>query len=342
MENVKWATAFQKVFHRIEQINHTTYNHSSFSREIMGGVVNRNTIGNWLKGSSLPGHREDVIKLGITAGYNETEMNELLTAADKNMLYIRDSDKEIVSIFRDAFYIYLTKQDNASCRKALAVIEMLRDEVKEAKNLGLLFPSDCINEEYIVPFYEDNEMLIQTCRDFYENMYVQFHAKYNLTKGVSKIEEGKRKVSVEALAGKWKEVLSVMLYTAFHVHSGKHIENMHIPQRREIITLGLILSYKKQDIDDALEDMHYPSLSSTEDKVESIIIYVLEADIERKVSKDAVTSAKNSLRLYSKLKKELEKLDMNPKEYEWLTNMYPEKPLVEFILQNGPKQLMKV
>ena len=89
-------------------------------------------------------------------------------------------------------------------------------------------------------------MLIQTCRDFYENMYVQFHAKYNLTKGVSKIEEGKRKVSVEALAGKWKEVLSVMLYTAFHVHSGKHIENMHIPQRREIITLGLILSYKNR------------------------------------------------------------------------------------------------
>ena len=100
MENVKWATAFQKVFHRIEQINHTTYNHSSFSREIMGGVVNRNTIGNWLKGSTLPGHREDVIKLGITAGYNETEMNELLTAADKNMLYIRDSDKEIVSVQR--------------------------------------------------------------------------------------------------------------------------------------------------------------------------------------------------------------------------------------------------
>ena len=88
--------------------------------------------------------------------------------------------------------------------------------------------------------------------------------------------------------------------------------------------------------------MHYPSLSSTENKVESIIIYVLEADIERKVSKDAVTSAKNSLRLYSKLKKELEKLEMNPKEYEWLTNMYPEKELVEFILQNGPKQLMKV
>ena len=212
MENVKWTTAFQKVFHRIEQINHTTYNYSSFSRDIMGGVVNRNTIGNWMKGSTQPGHRKDVIKLGIIAGYNETEMNELLTAADKNLLYIRDSDKEIVSIFRDAFYIYLTKQDTDSCRKALA----------------------------------DKEMLIQTCRDFYENMYVQFHAKYNLTKGVSKIEEGKRKVSVEALAGKWKEVLSVMLYTAFHVHSGKHIENMHIPQRREIITLGLILSYKNR------------------------------------------------------------------------------------------------
>ena len=88
--------------------------------------------------------------------------------------------------------------------------------------------------------------------------------------------------------------------------------------------------------------MHYPSLSSTEDKVESIIIYVLEADSERKVSKDAVTSAKNSLRLYSKMKKELEKLDVNPKEYEWLANMYPEKSLVEFVLQNDPKQLMKV
>ena len=53
--------------------------------------------------------------------------------ASAGKIYIRDSDKEIVSIFRDAFYIYLTKQDNASCRKALAVIEMLRDEVKEAK-----------------------------------------------------------------------------------------------------------------------------------------------------------------------------------------------------------------
>ena len=59
MENVKWTTAFQKVFHRIEQINHTTYNYSSFSRDIMGGVVNRNTIGNWMKGSTLPGHRKE-------------------------------------------------------------------------------------------------------------------------------------------------------------------------------------------------------------------------------------------------------------------------------------------
>ena len=83
MENANWANAFGKVFHKIEQINHTTYNHSTFSREIMGGAVNRNTIGNWLKGSTMPGHREDVIKLGVTAGYGESEMNELLLAAGK-------------------------------------------------------------------------------------------------------------------------------------------------------------------------------------------------------------------------------------------------------------------
>lgn len=69
MENANWANAFGKVFHKIEQINHTTYNHSTFSREIMGGAVNRNTIGNWLKGSTMPGHREDVIKL-ISAFYS--------------------------------------------------------------------------------------------------------------------------------------------------------------------------------------------------------------------------------------------------------------------------------
>lgn len=51
----------------------------------MGGVVNRNTIGSWLKGSTLPGHREDVIKLGITAGYNVTEMKAGLTFACMNL-----------------------------------------------------------------------------------------------------------------------------------------------------------------------------------------------------------------------------------------------------------------
>ena len=177
MENANWANAFGKVFHKIEQINHTTYNHSTFSREIMGGAVNRNTIGNWLKGSTMPGHREDVIKLGVTAGYGESEMNELLLAAGKSKLYVRESDKAIVSVFRDAYYLYLTKQNDDFCRKAIAVIDMLCEEIKAAKSTGFLFPSDSIKEEYITPYYEDKQLLMQTCLDFYENLYIQFEKK---------------------------------------------------------------------------------------------------------------------------------------------------------------------
>ncbi|MDU3305698.1 MAG: hypothetical protein E7F06_06395 [Lachnospiraceae bacterium] len=336
-----WATAFRNVYQKIEKINHTIYNYSTFSKEIMKGAVNRNTIANWLKGKTLPGHREDVIKLGITAGYSETEMNKLLLAAGKSMLYIRESDKAIVSVFRDAYYIYLTKQNNDSCRKALAVIEMLCEEVKSVKNAGFLLPSDSINEEFIVPYYEDKEMLLQTCRDFYENLYIQFHNKYNLVKGMPKTvypNEENPPISVDALAGRWKEALNVMLYTAFNVHIGKHIENMHIPQRQEIIILGLILSYTKEDIDDALEDMHYQTLSETNNTVESVLIYVLKTYSKRKVLKNAISLAQYSLGVYAKLKDTLKGLGINPEEYKWITNMYPEVPLTEFVLRNtNPK-----
>lgn len=337
-----WATAFKNVYHKIEMINHTTYNYSTFSKEVMKGAVNRNTIANWLKGKTLPGHREDVIKLGITAGYNEAEMNNLLLAAGKNMLYVRESDKAIVSVFRDAYYIYLTKQNNDFCRKALAIIDMLRKEVKSAKDAGFLLPSDSINEEFIIPYYEDKEMLLQTCRDFYENLYIQFHNKYNLVKGMPKTvygDERNPKISVDALAGRWKEVLNVMLYTAFNVHIGKHIENMHVPQRQEIITLGLILSYTKEDIDDALEDMHYQTLSGTNSIFESVLIYVLETYSKRRVLKDAVSSAQYSLGIYAKLKDTLKGLEVDPEEYKWITNMYPEVPLTEFVLRNTNPQI---
>lgn len=274
MENANWANAFGKVFHKIEQINHTTYNHSTFSREIMGGAVNRNTIGNWLKGSTMPGHREDVIKLGVTAGYGESEMNELLLAAGKSKLYVRESDKAIVSVFRDAYYLYLTKQNDDFCRKAIAVIDMLCEEIKAAKSTGFLFPSDSIKEEYITPYYEDKQLLMQTCLDFYENLYIQFHTKYTIVKGMPKmLDEKKRGVSVDALAGRWKESLNSMLYMAVNIHKGKHVENMHVPQRKEIIILGLILCYTKQDIDDALEDMHYQTLSESQNKIESVILW---------------------------------------------------------------------
>lgn len=340
MENTNWAAAFGKVFHRIEQINHTTYNHSTFSREIMGGAVNRNTIGNWLKGSTMPGHREDVIKLGVTAGYGESEMNELLLAAGKSKLYVRESDKTIVSVFRDAYYLYLTKQNDDSCRKAIAVIDMLCEEIKAAKSTGFLFPSDSIKEEYITPYYEDKQLLMQTCLDFYENLYIQFHTKYTIVKGMPKmLDEKKRGVSVDALAGKWKESLNSMLYMAVNIHKGKHVENMHVPQRKEIIILGLILCYTKQDIDDVLEDMHYQTLSESQNKIESILIYVLETYSKRKVLKDAVSSAKYSLGIYAKLKDTLKGLKIEPKDYKWITNMYPEVPLTEFVLRNTKPQI---
>ena len=161
-----------------------------------------------------------------------------------------------------------------------------------------------------------------------------------IVKGMPKmLDEKKRGVSVDALAGRWKESLNSMLYMAVNIHKGKHVENMHVPQRKEIIILGLILCYTKQDIDDALEDMHYQTLSESQNKIESILIYVLETYSKRKVLKDAVSSAKYSLGVYAKLRDTLKELKIEPKDYKWITDMYPEVPLTEFVLRNTKPQI---
>ena len=291
-----WALAFNTVYHAIETLNQRTYNYSTFSKEIMNGAVNRNTISNWKQGKTLPGHREDVIKLGTAAKYTESELNNLLLAAGQCRLYVRESEKVIY-----------------------------------------LLPSTSTNEEFPVPYYayyEDQELLLQACLNFYENLYIQFHDKYNLVKGVPKTiysDDKNTNLSIDALTGKWKETLNRMIYTAFNLHIGRHIKAMHLPKRKEIIIFALILCYTREDIDDTLEEMHFQALSAADDTAESVLICVLEKYSKRKVLKDAVSSAQYSLQIYAKVKETLKKRKINPAEYEWITGMYPESSLIEFV-----------
>ena len=54
---------------------------------------------------------------------------------------------------------------------------------------------------------------MQACLDFYENLYIQFHTKYTIVKGMLKMQdEEKKRIFVDALAGRWKESLNFMLY----------------------------------------------------------------------------------------------------------------------------------
>ena len=85
--------------------------------------------------------------------------------------------------------------------------------------------------------------------------------------------------------------------------------------------------------------MHYQTLSESQNKIDSILIYVLETYSKRKVLKDGVSSAKYSLGVYAKLRDTLKELKIEPKDYKWITDMYPEVPLTEFVLRNTKPQI---
>lgn len=52
-----------------------------------------------------------------------------------------------------------------------------------------------------------------------------------------------------------------------------------------------------------------------------------------------ISSAKYSLGVYAKLRDTLKELKIEPKDYKWITDMYPEVPLTEFVLRNTKPQI---
>lgn len=274
--------------------------------EICG--VSKMSVSKWRKGS-VPRNRETFIRLGFAAGYQMTQMNELLVR------YGRFPGLHPKSL-EDCICIYVLKyidSDNAKrrCDVYLRLLEEIKAEITNCSECDIDCQTDKLIDELALvsdtdslkAFVRDNAMVFKRT---YNKLYA--FVKAFLYANSSCVEKNDIHININKLANQqnWSASLRKCVYAI-------NMGNWY-PTRNKIISLGLHLNMDYDEVNEMLSLAHMENLS-VKNPFELAIIYIL-----KEAEKNNIVITDGSDRLCKYAKSVLKQLSI-PEAEEFLSEL---------------------
>ena len=222
--------------------------------------VSRQAVDKWCKGA-IPKKREYFVKIGLVAGYNLQQINQLLQRYGQYSALYSKNLQDCACIFvlnnnlsedKIKDYLYITERIKENINNGKVDEEKTIETVEFNQKL-LQLQDESALEQFI---YENSSEFQKTYRRFYAsiNIYIKMNYPDFNVNNMSEVQG-------------WSSSLKQCVYQIK--------QNKWYPTRNKIISLGLHLSMDREQIDDMLK-LAYMEPLCPKNIFESIIIFVLE------------------------------------------------------------------
>ena len=260
-QKAKWTSKIQEI------IAKSGYSKTKFA-ELCG--VSRVSVDKWCKGA-LPKNRETFLLIGLAAGYDRERMDHFLQRYGRYPALYAKSLEDCICIFVLNMY-----SGEEAVKKYYYILNKIKDNIfrtdsGENEDLStVIFDaklSDVRDEDELERFVTENTAIFSQA---YHRLFAQIKAEIiaNLDEDIP----GSSTVFGLADAQGWS---SSLRQTVSAINQRKWY-----PTRNKIISLGIFLSMKTDEIDRLLQLAHMEGLCA-KNVFESILIYIIEkADCE--------------------------------------------------------------
>lgn len=221
--------------------------------------VSRAQLNNWTKGE-IPRHRETFIAVGLSAGYAQPEVNQLLTRYGRYpALYSKT--------LGDCVAIYVINNVPAEIRteKYYEILEKINALVLNKDDESSDVSTETVNEKlYEVRSVDSLEKFIIENSNIFSQAYSKFFAAVNMFIAANYTENIERL----SLGQGWSSSLK---HAVYEIKRGTWC-----PDRNKIISLGIHLSMTHEEVDELLGLAHMEPLYS-KNLFEAIIMFALDS-----------------------------------------------------------------
>ena len=221
--------------------------------------VSRVTVDKWCKGA-VPRNRESFLKIGMAAGYNIEQMNQLLQRYGQYPgLYSKSLE--------DCICMYVLGKNYGS--ETFDTYLYILDKIKAAFNVSDVIPENVTTEKLdakITKVQDENE-LEEFIACNIASFISTYHKLYAFIEANVVNEDMDTNVFTKAEVQGWSSSLRQCV-SAVRQHKW-------YPTRNKIISLGLHISMDHEEIDEMLEMAHMEPLCA-KNIFESVIMFILD------------------------------------------------------------------
>lgn len=241
-----------------EIISQSGYNKTEFAKLC---DVSRMSVNKWCNGA-MPRNRETFLKIGMAAGYNREQVDQLLQRYGRYPALYPKSLEDCICI-----YVLENEKKEERIEKYNYILEKIKSKIINSDNKDVDVPtkffdeklSDVEDESGLEKFIEENSAAFSTA---YNRLYSYIKMELSNNYGVDADNIYKM-----ADMQNWSSSLTHCVYAIN--------QKKWYPTRNKIISLGLHLSMDMEQIDDMLDKAHMEPLCA-KNIFESIIMYILE------------------------------------------------------------------
>lgn len=298
----RWASKFNRM---LEECGMTK---SDFAK---ASGISRVSVNKWAKGA-IPKNRETFLRIGITAGYDVEQMNQLLKRYGRYPELYPKSLEDCVCIY--VLQNYTGKDAVSKYEEILSKMEerILDNMMEEEEYSRDLLTRGFFNDLSSVTTEDELESFVTENSPVFQRAYQKFYV-YVIRMIKDNYLFGNEKIYDLVAAQNWSSSLRQCVYSIF--------QKKWYPTRNKIISLGIHLSMDRSQVNKMLELAHMEPLCA-KNLFEGVIIYILEnASLNELIGDEANRYEPDEL--YGYVREVL--TELNIPEVEFFMSEFPEE-----------------